>query len=156
VAIAKVPVVTYTPTTTNVANSNGTASSSVSANVSVNSNTASSNAFSTSSSGAEVAPTCGTGEVWNNVSKTCICSNMTPYRTLAGICIACNAPNKWSTSINKCLEPQIACKSNFIYDPSAQSCICPKNLPFSDGQKCQSCFLPMYWNNLDKICRYCP
>jgi hypothetical protein len=81
---------------------------------------------------------------------------MTPYRTLAGGCIACNPPSKWSTSLNKCLEPQIACKSNFIYDPSTQSCVCPKDLPFSNGQICQSCFLPMYWNNLDKICRYCP
>ncbi len=123
-----------------------------------NSNVSSNNSGSGLTSGATITqliPTCGTGETWKSVSKTCICSSRTPYRTLNDVCIACNAPKKWSTSLNKCLQPQISCKSNFVYDPSTQSCICPLDMPFSNGLKCQSCYLPMYWNNLEKLCKNC-
>lgn len=80
---------------------------------------------------------------------------MAPYRTLSGDCISCVSPNQWSVALHKCLPPPVTCKSNFVYDSVTQSCACPRDMPFSDGQKCQSCFLPMYWSNLDKQCKYC-
>ena len=50
----------------------------------------------------------------------------------------------------------MACLGSSKYDAASNSCKCPAEKPFYDGQQCQSCYLPKYWDVVSRSCQYCP